>query len=249
MQQYVVGNWKMNGTRVEASRIAAGLAKKLSDFSRPLPKIVICPSSPYINLVHDLVVNTTIQVGAQNCSQHLEGPYTGEISAHQAHDMGANYVILGHSERRIHFKETNADIKAKAAMALKKKLIPIICIGETKAQKEAGQTAGIILSQLQESLPKDIPAEKFIIAYEPVWAIGSGSFPSSEEIKLIHGIIRQELSKMVSPGGIVPILYGGSVSKNNAKEIMKISNVNGVLVGGASLKLDEFWDIIQSSED
>ena len=249
MQQYVVGNWKMNGTRVEATRIAAGLARKLTDANRPLPRIVVCPSFPYLGIVQELLENTAIKLGGQNCSQHIDGSYTGEVSAKQIKDMGGAYVILGHSERRNHFKETNADIKAKVTVALKEKLIPIICLGETHAQKAAGQTVPTILKQLQESLPKDIKAEQFLIAYEPVWAIGTGNVPSSEEIKTIHGVIRQELSKMVSPGGIVPILYGGSVSGNNAKEILKIPNVNGVLVGGASLKLDEFWEIIQASEE
>ena len=249
MQQYVVGNWKMNGSRVETAGLASSLVRKLSEAERPLPRIIVCPPFPYLGLVHDLLHNTTLKIAAQSCSQHLEGAFTGEVSARQVSDMGVSYVILGHSERRTHYGETNSIVQSKVSAALKGKLQPIICIGETAGERESGRAVASIITQLQESLPRNIKAEQFIVAYEPVWAIGTGITPRIEEIQHIQGVIRQELSKLVSPGGIVPILYGGSVTALNAREILQTPNVNGVLVGNASLKLEDFWQIIQSSEE
>jgi triosephosphate isomerase len=188
--------------------------------------------------------NNIVSIGAQDISTHDAGAFTGEVSGKMIRDTGAEYVIVGHSERRMYHNETNEIVAKKASNAIENNLIPIICIGETIEEKEAGQTLEIIESGLRGSIPTGASKENIIIAYEPRWAIGAGLTPTSEEIKTAHNLIAKILESM-NLGG-TPVLYGASVNGDNANEIMSIENVDGVLVGGASLKSDKFIPIIEA---
>ena len=189
--------------------------------------------------------NTIASIGAQDVSQHDAGAYTGDVSANMIASTGARYVIVGHSERRQYHGETNAIVRAKAVAAMTAGLTPIICVGETMDEKQAGQTMSIIASGVRESVPTDVPGD-IIVAYEPRWAIGAGLTPTDAEIADAHKLIADTLVSMGRGG--TPILYGASVKASNAAQIMSIANVDGVLVGGASLKPDDFIPIITSAE-
>ena len=189
----------------------------------------------------------SIAIGGQNCHHKLEGPHTGDVSAKMFAEAGAQYVIVGHSERREDYGETDALVQAKAAAALHAGLVPIICIGETLSQREDGQAISVVSTQLIMSVPTEA---NIIIAYEPIWAIGTGVVPSLAQITEIHDVIRALLVETFGKrGGGVSILYGGSVKPNNAQEIFSIANVNGALVGGASLKASDFIPIMQALSD
>lgn len=229
----IAGNWKMNGSYIELESMATELASIKTDNT-----VIICPPFTMLGLKSE-----TLKIGAQDVSIHNKGAYTGEISAKMIHDTGAKYVIVGHSERRAYHNETNDIVAAKAAAALSADLTPIICIGETMEEKELGKTFEIIESGLRESIPSNINSE-IIIAYEPRWAIGAGLTPTNTEIQEAHSFIAKILESMNLSG--TPVLYGASVNGKNAAEIMSIPNVDGVLVGGASLKPSDFIPIITS---
>ncbi|MEB3702608.1 Triosephosphate isomerase [Candidatus Bealeia paramacronuclearis] len=249
MQQYIVGNWKMNGTRAEATGLAKGFTQKLLEADRPLPYIILCPSHPYLDLVHALIKNTPILLGAQDCHHKEHGAFTGDVCAQQLVDVGVHYVLLGHSERRHGHLESDTLVQNKVKTALTQKLHTIVCVGENKEERTSGKAIATVISQIENSLPSDAKAELLLIAYEPVWAIGTGLTPTLEDIERMHGAIRHTLSQRFSGGGVIPILYGGSVTASNAKNILSLPHVNGVLVGGASLKLDDFWSIIEASTE
>ena len=202
--------------------------------------VILCV--PYTMLMPG---NTIASIGAQDVSQHDAGAYTGDVSANMIASTGARYVIVGHSERRQYHGETNAIVRAKAVAAMTAGLTPIICVGETMDEKQAGQTMSIIASGVRESVPTDVPGD-IIVAYEPRWAIGAGLTPTDTEIADAHKLIANTLVSMGRGG--TPILYGASVKASNAAQIMSIANVDGVLVGGASLKPDDFIPIITSAE-
>ncbi len=222
MSKIIAGNWKMNGTRAMLDTMFDALKNVKTE-----NKIIICP--PFT-----LLGTGTVATGAQDCSPHESGAYTGEISAEMIAETGAKYVIVGHSERRQYHNETNEIVRAKATRALAAGLTPIICVGETKEQYDAGKTLEVIEEQIRNSIPN----HDFIIAYEPVWAIGTGLVPTTDDIARVHAHMRT-----LTPA---PLLYGGSVKGSNAAEIMSIENVDGVLVGGASLKPDDFITIIEA---
>lgn len=229
----IAGNWKMNGTRAALENMNGALQNITTD-----NRVILCV--PY----NMLGINTDrVALGAQDVSAHASGAYTGEVSAQMIADTGAKYVIVGHSERRQYHNETNDIVRQKAAAALGSGLTPIICVGETMDEKQAGKTMAIIESGVRESIPNDVNAD-IIVAYEPRWAIGAGLTPTRDEIATAHKLIRDTLESMGL--GDTPILYGASVKGNNAAEIMSIPNVDGVLVGGASLKPDDFIPIITS---
>lgn len=229
----IAGNWKMNGTCAALENMNGALQNITTD-----NRVIICV--PYTMLG----VNTDrVALGAQDISAHASGAYTGEVSGQMIADTGAKYVIVGHSERRQYHNETNDIVRQKAAAALGSGLTPIICVGETMDEKQAGKTMAIIESGVRESIPNDVNAD-IIVAYEPRWAIGAGLTPTRDEIATAHKLIRDTLESMGL--GDTPILYGASVKANNANEIMSIPNVDGVLVGGASLKPDDFIPIITS---
>ena len=229
----IAGNWKMNGTRASLESMVQDLS--LVDTNN---RIILCV--PFTMLG---VKSNKVAIGAQDISAHSHGAYTGEVSASMVADTGAKYTIIGHSECRQYHGDTNDTVRTKAEQALANGLIPIICVGETMAEKQAGKTMEIIESGVRESVPSDVNSE-IIIAYEPRWAIGAGLTPTAEEITTAHTLIANTLTDMGLGG--TPVLYGASVKGSNAAEIMSIPNVDGVLVGGASLKSDDFIPIITS---
>ena len=228
----IAGNWKMNGTRTGLTEMVHALADVESENT-----VILCV--PYTMLGLE---SGRVALGAQDTSAHDHGAYTGEVSASMIADTGAKYVIVGHSERRQYHGETNDIVRQKAAAALANGLTPIICVGETMDEKQAGKTMEIIESGVRESIPTD--ARNVIVAYEPRWAIGAGLTPTDAEIADAHKLIADTLESMGMGG--TPILYGASVKGTNAAQIMSIPNVDGVLVGGASLKPDDFIPIITS---
>lgn len=248
MQQYIIGNWKMNGTKSEAISLASGLLKRIQDSSRPLPHIILCPSFPYLMPVVEILENTTIDVGAQDSHPEMKGSFTGDVSISQIKDVGCKYVIIGHSERRQYHHESSILIKQKVAAALKKGLHPILCIGESAEEREQGRALSVISHQLSTDLPDDLSPALILVAYEPLWSIGSGHIPTLDQIEEVMGLIKHELSARIAGGAIIPTLYGGSVNALNAAQLLNLPHVDGLLVGGASLTLDEFWKIINASE-
>lgn len=229
----IAGNWKMNGSRTALREMVDALQSVKTE-----NKVVLCV--PYTMLCVD---GGHVALGAQDVSAHDHGAYTGEVSAAMIADTGAKYVIVGHSERRQYHGETNDTVRQKAAAAIAAGLTPIICVGETMDEKQAGKTMDIIESGVRESVPSDVDAD-IIIAYEPRWAIGAGLTPTATEIAEAHKLIADTLASMGLGG--TPVLYGASVKAANAADIMSIPHVDGVLVGGASLKTDDFIPIITS---
>lgn len=240
------GNWKMNGLARNLAQIEALLA------AHPTPKVdvLICPPAALLSRMADLVGDRPLHLGGQDCHALPDGAHTGDISAAMLVDAGARYVILGHSERRTDHGETDAMVKAKAEAARTEGLVSVICIGETLAEREAGQTLAVVGRQLEGSLPDDPIAADVVIAYEPVWAIGTGKVPTIEQIAEVHGFLRAELGRhMGVEANGVRILYGGSVKAANAAEIFAIPDVDGALVGGASLTAGDFSPIVTALEN
>lgn len=247
MQQYIIANWKMNGTKAEAQTLATALVKRVSDANRPLPHIVLCPSYPYLTTVIDILKESPLEVGAQDCHPENKGAFTGDVSAFQLKDVGCKYVIIGHSERRQLHHESDELVRQKLETVIKVGLRPILCLGESAEEREKGKTFHILSNQLASDLPVDFSPQDLIIAYEPLWAIGTGITPTPAEVEEVMGFIKHELSVRVTGGALVPILYGGSVTSLNASALLNLPHLDGLLVGGASLKLDEFWDIMRAS--
>ncbi len=246
-KKIIAGNWKMNGLKNDAWKLTNDI---LSKFETPDQKfgfeMIICPPMTLLSEVVSMVDGSQIKVGAQNCSDKLSGAYTGEISPAMLKDVGASFVILGHSERRSYCGETSELVAKKAETALNQGLTPIICIGETLEQKENGSALAVIEDQFNKSVPENATIENIIIAYEPVWAIGTGKVATLQDIIDVHTKIREVSEKRFGSKNI-SILYGGSVKPNNAKDIFSVKDVDGVLVGGASLKADDFWAIAMAS--
>lgn len=239
----IVGNWKMHGTPETASRLAGSIAAAGASLPAEA-EIVLCPPALCIASVAAAVKGMRIAVGGQDCSAEEEGAFTGDISASMLKAVGCAYVIAGHSERRTHHRESSGDVRRKAARAMAAGLVPIICVGETAAEREAGETEAVVGRQVRESLPEEAGKSHFVLAYEPVWAIGSGRTPSADDIRAVHAQVRQVAAEATGrPAQSIEVLYGGSVKAANAKEILRIAGVAGVLVGGASLKAEEFCAI------
>lgn len=245
MRKLAAGNWKMNGLKADGVALAEQLAARAA--KEPLPcDIVICPPATLLHSIETILSRSAIALGAQNCHVAPSGAHTGEIAAPMLKDAGCDYVILGHSERRAEQGETDALVKAKVAAARAAGLVPIVCVGETLAERDAGETLAVVASQLQGSLPAELSAPEIVIAYEPVWAIGSGRTPTAAQIAEVHAHIREQLVASVRSPSEIRILYGGSVKAANAPGLMGIANVDGALVGGASLDAEEFWAIAQA---
>jgi len=244
MKPLAAGNWKMNGQRASVLEINA-LKDRLAG-TTPGCDVMICPPATLIATLADAAEGSLIQIGGQDCHSAVSGAHTGDISAAMLHDAGATAVIVGHSERRADHGETSETVKAKAQAAISAGLVAIVCLGETLAEREAGQTLSVVHAQLTASLPEGASGATTIIAYEPVWAIGSGLTPTVEQVAEVHQAIRAGLSALTSAeeAHLIRILYGGSVKPANAAELMAIDNVDGALVGGASLKADDFAGII-----
>ncbi len=239
----IAGNWKMNGLRADGTALAGELARRLATAGPVRFDMLVCPPATLIVPVGAAIAGGPLGLGGQDCHAAEKGAHTGDISAAMLADAGCQAVIVGHSERRQDHKETDTQVRAKAAAAQKAGLTAIICVGETEAERDAGQAGSVVARQLAGSIPEGAGAMNTVIAYEPVWAIGTGRTPTSQDIAAMHAMIRGELSgKVADPSG-VRILYGGSVKPSNAAEILAIADVDGALVGGASLKADDFWAI------
>ncbi|MGE4063473.1 MAG: triose-phosphate isomerase [Rhodospirillaceae bacterium] len=246
MSYLIAGNWKMNGSPASAEALAADLIARLRGAPQPLPEIALCPPAPLIPAVLGVTRGTPIMVGGQDCHAKEKGAHTGDTSAVLLAELGCKTVIVGHSERRSDHGETDALVKAKAEAALKAGLTPIICVGETEAERERGETSRIIARQIEGSIPAAAHASNTVIAYEPVWAIGTGKTATTADIAAVHAQIAELFGARHGGATGLRILYGGSVKAANAKDILATANVRGALVGGASLDAGEFWRIIES---
>ena len=244
MRKIIAGNWKMNGKLENLLEI-----KKISnEFARSKIEIIICPPFTLLSVASKIAKN--VYLGAQNLHPESEGAFTGEISADMLVDLGVKYSIIGHSERRNEHNETNEIVARKVKISLEKNLQTIICIGETELQRNENSTLEILEQQLLESLANNTNSEKLIVAYEPIWAIGTGLIPEVSEISKIHDFLRVRLVELYgSNASNIPLLYGGSVNGSNASEIFNVNNVNGALVGGASLSFEKFAPIIRAIEN
>ncbi|RZJ95924.1 MAG: triose-phosphate isomerase [Brevundimonas sp.] len=242
----IVGNWKMNGAAGGLEQVRL-LAKALK--AEPTANhVVLCPPSTLLERIGAAVAGSAVQVGAQDCRAEPSGAFTGCVSAELLGEAGAKYVILGHSERRAGFAETDELVAAKARAVLTAGLSPIICVGETLEQRDAGKAADVVERQVRGSVPDEAGTAAFAVSYEPVWAIGTGRTPTLDQIAEIHAVVRRVLAERFrSAGETAPILYGGSVNPKNAADILHVDGVGGALVGGASLKADDFLAIIRAA--
>lgn len=245
-RQLIAGNWKMNGIGMHLAELRA-MVTRLPPGSDERAEIVICPPASLLDRSR-AVAGEMMALGGQDCHAKERGAYTGDISAQMLADAGASFVILGHSERRQAHAESDETVAAKARAALSAGLKPIICVGESAVERDGGIAVDVVLSQLKGSIPGGADAERLTIAYEPVWAIGTGKTATVNDIGEMHAAIRQALVSRLGPNGKqVRILYGGSVNPSNAQEILALSEVGGALVGGASLKAEQFLSIIAAS--
>lgn len=241
MKPLVAGNWKMNGTTASVAEFEAMIAGYGADLAAKV-ELAICPPATLVARL--AAVGGPIPIGGQDCHAKVSGAHTGDIAAEQLKDAGATYVIVGHSERRADHGETDAVVKAKAEAAVRAGLVAIVCVGETEAERKAGTTLDVVGTQIAGSLPAGMTGATLVVAYEPVWAIGTGLVPTLADVKEVHDFIRARLVGLYgAEGEKVRIQYGGSVKPSNAKELLSVSNVNGALVGGASLKAADFLGI------
>lgn len=239
----VAGNWKMNGLNA-----SLGEVKAMVEGAAGVPgvELAICPPATLASTVGQSLKGSAIGLGGQDCHSEKSGAFTGDVSAEMWADIGAKYVIVGHSERRQHHGETDAIVSAKASAVLRAGLTPIICIGESLAERDAGQTLAVIATQLAGSVPEAARTQPIVIAYEPVWAIGTGRTPTTAQVAEVHGAIGKALEdRFGAAGRRIRLLYGGSVKPDNARELMAVEGVDGALVGGASLKASDFLKIAQ----
>ena len=240
-RKLAAGNWKMNGLRADLAELTA-----LAEAS-PTPScdVLICPPATLVAEAADRMRGTSVMIGAQDCHVAESGAHTGDVSAAMLADAGASHVIVGHSERRTDHRETDDRVRAKANAGLAAGLTPIVCLGESLAERESGRTLEIIGGQLEGSLPE---GSEFVVAYEPVWAIGTGKVATLGQIEEVHGFLRTRLAELLGTqaADAIPLLYGGSVKAANAAEIFGVDNVDGALVGGASLKAADFAPIVEA---
>ncbi|MDE3061221.1 MAG: triose-phosphate isomerase [Pseudomonadota bacterium] len=243
MRKFIIGNWKMHGAAAEAHTLVEAVAEAAA--KAPQAEVIVCPPTTLLAQVTSWLVGSNVKTGGQDCHAEAEGAHTGSISAAMLEEAGAAYVIVGHSERRAAFGETNDEVKKKAQAAMGVGLIPIICVGETAAERDAGKAEEVVARQVSESLPKG----HFLLAYEPVWAIGTGKTPTARDIESMHAhIIAVAARETGLARERIFVVYGGSVNAANARQILATKGVSGVLVGGASLKAEAFCNIINSSE-
>ncbi len=244
-QRMIAGNWKMNMLRAEGRALAEAVAAGAGDSAGVA--VVICPPATLIAEIVAAVKGSKVTVGGQDCHTEASGAHTGDIAAPMLADLGCTHVIVGHSERRQDHGEENEHVRAKAQAALAAGLTPIICIGETEAERDADATEVILSRQLAESVPPGCAGSEIVVAYEPVWAIGTGRTATPEQVAHAHAHIRSRLADLVSRPEAVPLLYGGSVKPGNAAELLATANVDGALVGGASLKAEDFLAIVAAA--
>ena len=241
----IAGNWKMHGLKASVTQLEAilrGCGRIRDDV-----ELMICPPAPLIGLFAETAKGSRVAIGGQDCHREASGAYTGDISAEMLADAGAKAVIVGHSERRTYHYETDGDVRAKAQAAWRANLVAIVCIGETQAERESKQTLPVVERQLAGSVPDGASGTNLVIAYEPVWAIGTGLTPTTRDVEEVHRMIGEQLVKRFGPAAEgVRVLYGGSVKPDNARELLAVPGVDGALVGGASLKAEDFLAIAEA---
>ncbi len=239
----MAGNWKMNASKESVNKLVMGILSGMSNVSS---EVVICAPFPYLSQVEALITHSQVRLGAQNLNTNMSGAFTGEVSADMIKDFGAQHVIVGHSERRSFYGETNTIVAEKVKAALDSGLIPLFCVGETLEQREAGETESVVAAQIN-TVADLVGIDAFlniVVAYEPVWAIGTGVTASPEQAQEVHAFIRQLLANNnYDVAQQTPILYGGSMNAANAKELIACADIDGGLIGGASLKPEDFLQI------
>ena len=241
MKKLAAGNWKMNGTQSALAEVSA----LITTIGTPACEVLLCPPATLLSRMAERAKGSPLQVGGQDCHAAASGAHTGDISAAMLADAGASHVILGHSERRADHGESSDAVRDKVTAATAAGLTAILCLGETEAERDAGTTLVVIGSQLQHSTPQTIDATALVVAYEPIWAIGTGRTPTLAQIAEVHSFLRGRLRGLIgNDAGGVRLLYGGSVKPSNASEIFAVPNVDGALVGGASLKAADFGAIV-----
>jgi len=239
----VAGNWKMNGLRAALSEIGL-MAQAYDSALQAKVDLLVCPPATLLHAAASAAAGSGIGIGAQDCHASAAGAHTGDLSAEMIADAGATAIIVGHSERRADHGESDAVVRAKAEAAIRAGLVAIVCVGETEAQRRGGETLVVVGSQLDGSIPPGLTGAKLVVAYEPVWAIGTGLTPTPADVAEVHAFIRARLAILLGADGAgVRILYGGSVKPSNAAELMAVPHVNGALVGGASLKAVDFMGV------
>ncbi len=249
LRKLIAGNWKMNGDLASVSQLAGDLADRLAAAEvKPNCELLVCPPAPLLSAVVQRVRDSGLAVGAQDCHQEVSGAFTGDVSASLLRELGCGYVIVGHSERRQYHGETNATVCAKAQAAQEAGLTAIICVGESENEREEGRALEVIANQIRASLPKGEAGGRCVVAYEPIWAIGSGKTATVADVSEVHTALRGVLAKLLDAptAAKIRLLYGGSVKPSNAAELLSTDNVDGALVGGASLKADDFWGIAEA---
>lgn len=248
-KKFIAGNWKMNTSRAEGVALATAIAAKAAD--SPNVEVAVCPPSLYLEAVGQAIKGSTVGLGAQNCYHEAKGAFTGENSPAMLVDIGCKYVIIGHSERRQIFKESNHDVNRKVLAALGVGLTPIVCVGESLEQRQSGQTAAVVREQIEGSLASLSVEQmlKIVIAYEPIWAIGTGVVATPQQAEEVHADLRKLLETRYTPevAASVRIQYGGSVNAENAATLLSQPNIDGALVGGAALKAEGFLAIISAA--
>jgi len=239
----LAGNWKMNGLRAALGEIAA-MSQAFDSGLRARVDLLVCPPATLIQAAASAAAGSGIAIGAQDCHPATSGAHTGDLSAEMIADAGGTFIILGHSERRADHGESDTLVQAKAEAAIRAGLVAIVCVGETEAQRRSGQTLAVVGAQLDGSIPPGLTGAQLVVAYEPVWAIGTGLTPTPADVAQVHAFIRERLASLLGADGAgVRLLYGGSVKPSNAAELIAVPNVDGALVGGASLKVEDFMGI------
>ncbi|MDB5508881.1 MAG: Triosephosphate isomerase [Hyphomicrobiales bacterium] len=239
----VAGNWKMNGLKAALSEVSA-IRDAAAAGEAGRAELAICPPATLIAAVADICKGSSVATGAQDCHARESGAHTGDLSATMLKDAGAAYVIVGHSERRTDHHETSEMVRAKAEAAIAAGLTAILCVGESQRQREAGETLTVVGEQIEKSWPKGASPDSLVIAYEPIWAIGTGLTPTPADVAEVHAFLRREVERLLGGQGTgVRLLYGGSVKPSNARELMAVPHVDGALVGGASLTAKDFMGI------
>ena len=244
-RRLIAGNWKMNLLASESAALARGLAEALGGGRGLAADVVVCPPFTALAAAGQALAGSAIALGAQDCHEKPSGAFTGSVAAPMLKDLGCRYVIVGHSERRHGLGETDALVAAKVTAAWSAGLTPILCLGETAAERDAGQTIAVVRRQLAGSLPAG--AQPLVVAYEPVWAIGTGRVPTEADIAAVHHELRSALVKARPDGASIPILYGGSAKADNAKALLDVAEVGGLLVGGASLDAKGFAAMVRAA--
>lgn len=247
MKKFIAGNWKMNGNLAANAALIKALR---ADVGTPACDVAVCPPNIYLPQLHNLLAGQdVIALGAQNVSQHLNGAYTGDVSAEMLKEFGVRYAIVGHSERRMHQAETDTNVAVKAKRALEAGITPIVCVGETQRERDEGMTDYIVRRQLAAVVQLvGHCVHEIVVAYEPVWAIGTGKTATPDQAQQVHAVLRKQLHAATEKADTIRILYGGSMNAQNAAQLLAQPDIDGGLIGGASLKADDFLAIIAAAQ-